>query len=232
MIRNLSVLGLILGRGGSKGLPRKNVLPLNGVPVVAWTIRAALKSAYLDRIVVSSDDQEIIDAAVTAGAEAPFTRPPELAADTTSINPVIIHALDAIDAAYDLVVVLQASSPLRNEADIDAAIERLVETDAPTCLSVNETLAPPFQTFTINPEGCLKTVIGDRLADLRRQDMPDTFQLNGAVVVLKTQWFRRNLALWTPETVGSIIPFERAVDIDTRTDFELAEFFAGRQVKT
>lgn len=228
MIGNLSVLGLILGRGGSKGLPRKNVLPLCGKPVVAWTVDAAIKSAYLDRVVVSSDDQEIIDAAVSAGAEAPFQRPPELATDTVTINPVIIHALDSMDQAFDLVAVMQASSPLRTEIDIDAAIKCLIKADAPTCLSVNETIAPPFQTFTMEHGGRLKTVIGDRLDDMRRQDIPDTFQLNGAVVVLKADWFREHLALWTPETVGTIIPFERAIDIDTRTDFDLAEFFAQR----
>lgn len=228
MIDGLRVLAVVVGRGGSKGLPRKNVLPLLGTPVIAWTVKAAKQSRYLDRVVVSSDDEEIIQAAVAAGAEAPFRRPAELATDTVTVNPVIIHALDALDEHFDLVVLLQASSPLRTAEDIDACIEKLITTGAPTCLSVHETAAPPHQTFTMEPAGNLKTVIGERLGDFRRQELPDTYQLNGAVSVLRVDWFREHLALWVPETVGCEIPFARAIDIDNKTDFDLAEFFAGR----
>lgn len=209
-------------------MPRKNVLPLNGKPVIAWTVEAAQKSKYLDRTVVSSDDEEIIQAAIDAGGDVPFRRPEELATDTVTVNPVIVHVLDNLDEAYDLVVLLQSSSPLRTAEDIDACIETLVSTGAPTCLSVNETIAPPYQTFTMDQEGHLETVVGEKLSELRRQEMPVTFQLNGAVTVMRVDWFREHLKLWVPETVGCEMPFERAIDIDNRTDFDLAEFYTRR----
>ncbi|MCE2510427.1 MAG: acylneuraminate cytidylyltransferase family protein [Alphaproteobacteria bacterium] len=228
MIGKKRLLGLIVGRGGSKGLPQKNVLPLLGVPVVAWTVREALKSRYLDRVVISSDDDEIIAAATAAGAEAPFQRPPELARDDVTLAPVILHALNALDEPYEYAVLLQASSPLRTAEDIDAGIEKVHASGAPSCLSVHETTAPPFQTFTFDGKEHLKAVIGDTFQELRRQEMPTTYQLNGAVCVLNAEWFRANQRFWSPETVGSVMPFERAIDIDTQTDYELAQFYAER----
>jgi len=228
MIDGKKLLGLVVGRGGSKGLPGKNVMPLLGKPVVAWTVEAALQSQYLDKIIISSDDDEIIAAAVAVGAEAPFKRPPELAGDHVTLNPVILHALNQMDEAYDYVVLLQATSPLRNVQDIDACIETLHEHSAPSCLSVYETIAPPFQTFVLAPGMKLKSAIGETFREVQRQDMPDTYQLNGAVCVLNVEWFRRTEKLWSPETVGCVMPFERAVDIDTKTDFELAVFYAER----
>jgi len=229
MIKDKKVLCLVVGRGGSKGLPRKNVLPLCGRPAVAWTVAEAVKSKYLDQVIISSDDQEIVDAAVAAGAEAPFLRPKELSTDTVDINPVILHALENCDDDYDYLALLQATSPLRTVQDIDQCIELMHESGAPTVLSVHETSAPPHQTFTVQPDGCLKTVIGDRLENLRRQEIPTAYQLNGAVSLLDCAWFKEHVSLWVPQTVGYIMPPERAVDIDTKLDFDFAEFLLTRR---
>jgi CMP-N,N'-diacetyllegionaminic acid synthase len=228
MISGRRVLALVVGRGGSKGLPRKNVLDLCGRPVVAWSVAAARGSRYVDRVVISSDDEDIIAAAVAAGADAPFVRPAELASDNVQLPAVMMHTLDAVPGPWDYLVLLQASSPLRDAADIDACIERIDATGAPTCLSVSETLAPPYQTFLMNGDGRLQTVIDSDLVNRRRQDMPNTYQLNGAVVVVQTEWFRRHRKTFAENAVGAIIPFAHGIDIDSATDFALAEFFAMR----
>jgi N-acylneuraminate cytidylyltransferase len=231
MIAGRNVLGLVVGRGGSKGLARKNVLPLAGKPVIAWTVAAARTSRYIDRVVVSSEDREIIDAAVAAGADAPFVRPVELASDSVQLPVVMLHALQAVPGDWHYLVLLQASSPLRDGPDIDACIERIDASGAPTCLSVSETLAPPYQTFLMNGDGRLKTVIDGDLVNRRRQEMPKTYQLNGAVCVVRAEWFRRHHETYVAETVGAIIPFEHGLDIDNATDFALAEFFAVRAAR-
>jgi N-acylneuraminate cytidylyltransferase len=228
MISDRRVLGLVVGRGGSKGLPRKNVLPLGGKPVVAWSVAAARASRYIDRVVVSSDDREIIAAAVAAGADAPFVRPAELAADNVQQPDVMLHALNAVPGDWHYLVLLQASSPLRDAGDIDTCIERIDTVGASTCMSVSETLAPPYQTFLMNGDGRLKAVIDGDMATRRRQDMPRTFQLNGAVCVVRTDWFRQHRAMLAADTVGAVIPFEHGIDIDDATDFAMAEFFAAR----
>jgi CMP-N,N'-diacetyllegionaminic acid synthase len=228
MISGHSVLGLVIGRGGSKGLPRKNVLLLCGKPMVAWTVAAACASRYIDRVIVSSDDSDVIAAAVAAGAEAPFVRPFELATDQVQQQDVMLHALKAVPGRWYYLVLLQASSPLRDAADIDVCIERIDATGAPTCLSISETMAPPYQTFLMNAGGVLKPVIDGDMIQRRRQDMPKTYQLNGAVCVVRTAWFRQHRAMYVAETVGAVIPFEHGIDIDDATDLALAEFFAVR----
>jgi CMP-N,N'-diacetyllegionaminic acid synthase len=228
MISGRQVLGLVVGRGGSKGLPRKNVLPLGGKPVVAWSVAAARASRYIDRVVVSSDDREIIAAAVAAGADAPFVRPAELATDAVQQQDVMLHALNAVPGNWEYLVLLQASSPLRDAGDIDACIERIDSSGASSCMSVSETQTPPYQTFLMNGDARLKPVIDGDMAKRRRQDMPKTFQLNGAVCVVRAAWFRQNNAMLAADTVGAVIPFEHGIDIDDATDFALAEFFAAR----
>jgi len=126
MIDSQKILALIPARGGSKGLPRKNILPLSGKPLIAWTVEAAKNSKYIDNCIVSTDDIEIAECAEKYGAEIPFLRPPNLATDFTSSNDVILHAIENIHDNYDLLVLLQPTSPLRTEYDIDNGIEKFL----------------------------------------------------------------------------------------------------------
>lgn len=221
MIDGLKVLALITARGGSKGLPGKNVRPLAGKPLVAWSVEAAKGSRHVDRVVISSDDAEIIAAAVAAGCDAPFVRPAELAQDSTASEPVAIHALDALAEPYDLLVLLQPTSPLRIAADIDLCLERCVASGAPGVISVVEPAKSPYWMFRMDAAGRLSRLLESTAT--RRQDLPQAFAANGAVFVVRVPWFRRHRAFIGEGTVGCAMPPERSVDIDTLLDFRLAE---------
>ena len=133
MIGDKSVLALIPARGGSKGVPGKNIRPAGGKPLIAWTIEAAKCSRYIDRLILSTDDPAIVAVAKQFGCDVPFMRPAELATDQADSMVVVRHALQAIGERYDYLVLLQPTSPLRIAADIDAAVERCLQSDAPTC---------------------------------------------------------------------------------------------------
>lgn len=221
MIAGERVLGLIPARGGSKGIPGKNTIDLAGKPLIAWTIEAALRSSYLDRVVLTSDSEDIQRVAREHGCEVPFTRPAELATDAApGIDPVL-HALDTLGDEFGWVVLLQPTSPLRTAADIDGAIEHCVAHRAPACVSVSPTPHSPYWTFVLDGESRMQPVV--ELTAARRQDLPATVMLNGAVYVAKVAELRAAGTFLQPSTVAYVMPFERSVDIDTRFDLRVAE---------
>lgn len=215
-------MALIPARGGSKGLPGKNIRPLKGKPLIGWSIEAARASRYVSRIVVSSDDEEILAVARDQGAETPFRRPASLAGDATPGMDVVLHALDQL-AGFEWVVLLQPTSPLRLSADIDAAIEQCLKTNAPACVSVCEAPASPWWMFEVGAECRMRSFLPAEQRPVRRQDLPDLYALNGAVYVAKTEWLRTSRSFLTEETVAYVMPPARSVDIDTLFDFQLAE---------
>ncbi|TDN65784.1 N-acylneuraminate cytidylyltransferase [Halothiobacillus neapolitanus] len=221
-----SVLALIPARGGSKGLPGKNIRPLKGRPLIGWSIEAARTSRYVSRVVVSSDDEEILAVARDQGAETPFRRPASLAGDATPSMDVVLHALDQL-AEFEWVVLLQPTSPLRLSADIDAAIEQCLKTNAPACVSVCEAPASPWWMFEVGAECRMRSFLPAEQRPVRRQDLPDLYALNGAVYVAKTEWLRTSRSFLTEETVAYVMPPARSVDIDTLFDFQLAECLLG-----
>lgn len=221
MIAGLKVLALIPARGGSKGLPGKNLRPLGGRPLVAWSVAQARAASLVDRVVISSDDPAIIEVAVAAGAEAPFVRPADLAGDTAGSAEVVRHALEAVGEEFDLVVLLQPTSPLRSAADIDACIRKVAESDAPSCISVSEPAASPWWMYRMDAAGKLAPLLESKA--VRRQDLPVVYAPNGAVYVVRVPWFRQNLAFVGEGSLGYVMLAERSVDIDTMLDFRLAE---------
>ncbi|MDQ2924978.1 MAG: acylneuraminate cytidylyltransferase family protein [Acidobacteriota bacterium] len=229
MISGLSVLGLIPARGGSKGVPRKNILPVGGRPLIAWTVDAARASRYIDRIVVSSDNDEIIQVARELGCDVPFKRPSDLALDETpSIDPVL-HALTQLPG-YDLVALLQPTSPMRTGDDIDGCLERLIATGAPACITMREAIDHPFWTFRCDPRGRMQpfmTIAGG--TPTRRQDLPHAFVANGAVYVAQVNWLMDSRDFETKATVGFEMPRERSLDIDTQSDLKAAEIALMRR---
>lgn len=232
MIGDRRVLGVILARGGSKGLPRKNVLELGGKPVVSWSVEACRGSRFLDRFILSTDDDEIAAAAHKAGCEVPFMRPPELATDDASVHGALMHALDNVDEEYDLLVALQATSPFRTGADIDGALEILVERDGKACVSVTESGKPPFWHMAINAEGRLDPVIAEPENLLkRRQDLPATYELNGAVFAVHIAWYSEHQTFYSPDTLAFVMPKARSVDIDAPIDLALARAMADELSK-
>jgi CMP-N,N'-diacetyllegionaminic acid synthase len=224
MIGAATVLALIPARGGSKGVPGKNIRPVGGKPLIAWTIAAAKASRYVDRSVLSSDDQAIIDVALSFGCDVPFKRPAEFATDQADSMSVVRHAMTAIPERYDYLVLLQPTSPMRLAQDIDQAIERCVKSGAPACVSVCEPDKSPYWMFTAVKGDVLHPLFAaDRIPD-RRQDAPAVLALNGAVYVARTDHLAGGGTFLAPDTVGYVMPKERSFDIDTELDLRIVDF--------
>lgn len=219
MIAGRRVLALIPARGGSKGLPHKNVLPVGGRPLLAWTVDAARGSAYVDRVVLSSDDEAICAAALACGCEVPFRRPSDLATDTAATIDVALHAIDHLPG-HDWLVLLQPTSPLRIAADIDAALERCLSTGARSCVSVTAVEQSPYWMYRVGHDERLHPIIVTPAGVSRRQDLPPIYLLNGAVYVADAAALRRSRAFVDADTVAHVMPRERSIDIDTAADFE------------
>lgn len=222
MIGTQTVLGIIPARGGSKGIPRKNIRLVKGKPLIAWTIDAAKKSRFLDRLVLSSEDSEIMQIAAECGCDVPFRRPAELAADDTPGMAPVMHALAHLPH-YDFVIVLQPTSPLRSTEDIDGCLSLCMESGSPACVSVAPCTEHPYLMYEREQDLRLRPVIPERGRAKRRQDYPDVFRLNGAVYVARSEWLKANGEFVTPETIGYEMPGERSLDIDTEEDLRLLE---------
>jgi len=222
MIRTRSVLAIIPARGGSKGVPRKNIRELAGKPLLAWTIEEAKKSKYIDRIIVSTEDEEIAEVARQWGGEVPFMRPSSLSRDDTpGIDPVL-HAISVLPG-FEYVVLLQPTSPMRTSKDIDACLEHCLDESANACVSLTLTDKSPYWMYQVTDEGELKPVVIPDKPVLRRQDAPDVYVLNGAVYVAKTSWLQETQSFLHKETIGYVMPKERSIDVDTEMDFCILE---------
>lgn len=224
MIGGKSVLALIPARGGSKGVPGKNVRPAGGKPLIAWTVEAAKASRYVDRVILSSDDQSIAAVAAQFGCEVPFMRPAELATDEADSMDVVRHALKALPERYELLVLLQPTSPLRTSADIDTMLERYLQSGAQTCVSVCEPDKSPYWMMTMATDGVVRPLFPPEQVPSRRQDAPPIFALNGAIYVAPADHLAAGGGFVTKDTVGYVMPKERSFDIDTELDLRLADF--------
>lgn len=223
MIDGKTVFAIIPARGGSKGLVGKNIEMVGGKPMLAWSIEAAKGSKYIDRTIISSDDNNIITVGEDFGGEVPFVRPEKLATDTSLTEDVLIHALDQMTEIYDYIVLLQPTSPLRVTKDIDSAIKNCHDAGAPACVSVCESNKSPYLMYHLDESQKLKLVIEQKYITNRRQDFPETFTPNGAVFVAQVPWFRKNLTFYGPDTIAFKMPAERSVDVDTILDLTLVK---------
>ena len=222
MIENKKVLAVIPARGGSKGIPNKNVVPLLDKPLINWTIEAAQCSQYIDRLILSSDDPHICEVAESAGCEVPFIRCQKLANDDAKTIDVILDALDRV-TGFDLVVVLQPTSPLRLSSDIDACLELLIERGAYSAVSVAPAQEHPYLIYSMDADARLNSFI--KLAEgisLRRQDLPAAYSLNGAVYAAEIGWLRTSRSFIVGKPAGYVMPKMRSVDIDDQEDLEMA----------
>lgn len=218
----LKILAIIPARGGSKGVPRKNIRELAGKPLIAWTIEEAKKSKYIDRLILSSEDDEIIEVAKRYGCEVPFKRPIELAQDDTpGIDPVL-HAIEQCPG-YDYVVLLQPTSPLRTVEDIDGCIEKLLHNDADFCVSVTEPEKSPYWMYKLEDEKIVPLLPRDGIIT-RRQDLPKCYVLNGAVYVADANVLLKSKSFLTEKTTAYLMGNESSYDIDTLNDFYICEF--------
>ncbi|MCT6925666.1 acylneuraminate cytidylyltransferase family protein [Metasolibacillus sp.] len=218
---NPKVLAVIPARGGSKGVARKNIRNLVGKPLIAWTIETARQSKYIDKIIVSSEDDEIIKVAKKYGAEVPFVRPAYLAEDTTTSIETILHAIEQCPG-FDYIVLLQPTSPLREPEDIDGCIKKAIEGKG-FCVSVCEVTESPYWMYTLSSANNMQHLIESPLIG-RRQDLPKVYTLNGAVYVANIRDLKQTKSFINENTVAYQMPSERSCDIDTELDFIICEY--------
>ena len=217
MIEGERVLAVIPARGGSKGVPGKNIRKVGGKPLIAWTIEAAHAARQVDRTIVSSDDAAIIEAARAHGADVPYVREARLADDKTPTMEVVLDALERCPG-YAWVVLLQPTSPLRTGGDIDRAIETCIQRKAPSCVSVSLARESPYWMYNLGEDGRLNPLLAQRMPT-RRQELPAVYALNGAIYVARADWLARGRKFVGEETVAYEMPHERSLDIDTESDF-------------
>jgi CMP-N,N'-diacetyllegionaminic acid synthase len=221
------ILGLVTARGGSKGIPGKNIAGLGGKPLIAWTIEAALNAQLIDRVIVSTDSEDIAVVARHCGAEVPFMRPAELAGDNSPHIDTLVHALNVLqgqqDYRPDYVMLLQPTSPFRTDADIDGAARVAIEKDAAAVLSVCQAPVHPFFMKTIrDSNGTLADLSEKPAGYLPRQALQEAYALNGAIYLVKSSIILAGNTWSDVEALPYIMPESRSMDIDTPWDLHLA----------
>ena len=226
MINDKKLLGFITARGGSKRLPNKNTLELAGKPLIAWTIEAALGSKYIDRVVVSTDDEKIANISRKYGADVPFMRPAELSTDMATSIDVIEHGINTLDKSgdkYDYVVLLQPTSPLRTSKHIDEAVNSFQKKNANSVISVTECTHSPLWANEIPETDSMKGFLRDDVKNIRSQDLPIYYQLNGAIYISKISSLLNERSFFQEHDVYAY-KMERlnSIDIDSKIDFDLA----------
>jgi CMP-N-acetylneuraminic acid synthetase len=230
---SVRTIAFIFARGGSKGLPQKNIKPLDGKPLIQYSIEVALATAGIEQVFVSTDDAVIASAARAAGAEI-IERPAELATDTSPEWLSWRHAIDYVRAIYgdfDVFVSLPATSPLRDETDVSAAIKQLLDTGADICISVTPAnRSPYFNMVKQNEDGYVELVNRPATGVYRRQDAPEVFDITTVVYAAKPEFVLEKNALFDGKVTSVLIPKDRAVDIDDIYDFMLAEAIVKRKL--
>ena len=235
MYKGKTILGVIPARGGSKGLSRKNIKILFGKPLIAWTIEQALASKYLDRLIVSTEDEEIAEVSKKYGAEVPFIRPKELAEDNAKGIDVVLHAIDWLKKndrrkQYDLIILIQPTSPLRKSDDIDKAIELLFLKKAKAIVSVCEIDHHPLWANTLPEDGCMKDFIRREVMKKNRQELVKFYRLNGAIYLAYRDYIKEQESFLGEKTFAYIMPREGSIDIDDEIDFELAQILMKNDI--
>lgn len=229
-----SIVAVVPARGGSQRIRRKNLRPLAGKSLIAWTLEAALQSGAFDEVLVSTDDEEIAAASRALGASVPWLRPAELATDTATTVDVLRHALQRIEQARGRVaaiVLLQPTSPFRSVADLQGAVRVWREQphdDRRVLVSVSPAASHPAWCFRIE-DGALAPVLGWDIVRTRSQDLPAAYALNGSIYVIPHEILRSNAPLLGPGTRPYVMTAATAaVDIDTEDDWQLAEYYAAK----
>ena len=229
----MRILAIIPARGGSKGVPGKNIKLLSGKPLIEYTTEVALQSKLLTKVAVSSDDDKIIEVAKNTGVEVPFKRPYNLSEDATPTLPVIKHALayyKNIGEEFDAVCLLQTTSPFRTVEFLDQALEKFITSNTDSLVSVKEVPHEfnPHWTFKLNEQGNLKIATGENEIITRRQDLPKSYHRDGSIYITKTSVLVTQKSLYG----NSIAYIENSnnehVNIDTIDDWSKAEIVVNK----
>lgn len=224
-----SIIGIIPARGGSKGIPRKNIKNLGGKPLITYTIEEALKSKYLNHVFVSTEDSQIAQISREYGAHV-VNRPSALAEDASKTLDVILHVVEYLERKgihLHIVVLLQPTSPLRNTEDIDAAIKLYLDNECDSVISVCEPNHSPFWCFTFSGR-YLQPLFDKKFDNTRRQDLPKVVIPNGAIYISRPESIRKYEGFYGARIIPYCMPSERSIDIDTPLDFTVAEVLINK----
>ena len=230
MINNLRILAIVPARGGSKGIKDKNIKEIEGRPLIEYTIEAAKRCEYIDEIVVSTDSEKIAKAAKKAGAKVPFLRPDELASDTARTIDVVlftIEQLKLIGQEYDIVVLLQPTSPLRDEDDICGAIEKYVSCNMKSLVSVSEVSESPILMRQIVDETHMEKLLNIN-STIRRQDMAKYYMVNGSIYINKIEELNSDTSL-NDNVIPYVMDRSHSVDIDDYVDIEVMKYYVNNR---
>lgn len=225
---NMKVLGVIPARGGSKGIPRKNIVPLLGKPLLAYTVEASLSSRRLSRLILSTDDDEIATVGRAWGVDVPFMRPAGLAQDDTPMIPVIqdiVGRLAELGESYDALFILQPTNPLRRVEDIDGAIDLLERSGADSVIGFVDVQEkhPARMKYIDENRRVIDPPFGEEFEGQRRQDLPKIYLREGSVYVTRMKVLMEQNSVKGRDCRAWLIPPERACNIDTELDLFLAE---------
>lgn len=229
MIENKKILAIIPARGGSKGIPRKNVKAISGKPMIQYTIEAAKECPYIDKVVVSTEDEEIADISMRAGAIVPFSRPEELATDEAKTIDVVMHAVEFYERKaerFDIIVLLQPTSPLRNAEDITKALEYFMRNEQRSLVTVSEVSESPILMRNFNKENKLEKIMEED-SDVRRQDMKKFYRINGAIYINKASELNANTS-FNDNEMGFVLTQEHGIDVDEPQDLVVAEYYLSQ----
>ena len=225
MYKEKKVIAIIPARGGSKGIPNKNIKLVNQKPLIAYTIEPAKKSKYIDRLIVSTDSKRIEEASLEYGAEVPFLRPAELATDTAKTIDAIIYTIDKLkinNENYDYVLTLQPTQPLRTTEQIDESIKMIVDHDWNSLVSISRLSTNPILIRTLKSDGSLKKLLNIR-SDVRRQDFDDYYKINGLIYLNRIDQLLTNSTSLNDNAHGYVVDSKYDLDIDTPEDLEKFE---------
>ena len=222
--KDKTFLAIIPARGGSKRLPGKNILDLAGKPLIVWSIEAGLKSKYIDKTIVTSDNDEILAIAKKLESHT-IKRPSELASDTATSFDAIKHTIENVQK-YDYIILLQPTSPLRTEKHIDEAIKLLMEKEASAIVSVCEMDHSPLWSNTLPKDGNMNNFLRDEVNNRRSQDLEKYYKLNGAIYICQMDKLLEEKSFFLNDNIFSYkMSRKSSIDIDEKIDFKIAELF-------
>ncbi|HIF9454010.1 TPA: cytidylyltransferase domain-containing protein [Photobacterium damselae] len=228
MIGNRKVVAVIPARGGSKRLPRKNVLNLAGKPLISWTIDAAKECKYIDEIIVSTDDEEISNIALELGVCVPELRPIHLSSDSATTESLLLYCLKHYEVDASIMILLQPTSPLRSSVDIEKALEYFIEKSAISVVTVTQCEHSPLWSNILPEDFNMGNFIRQKNAK-RSQELPVFYRLNGAIYIFDTVSFKIHGMKYSNKSYAYLMDNESSVDIDTELDFKFANLLLNQR---
>jgi CMP-N,N'-diacetyllegionaminic acid synthase len=235
MIEKKSIIAIVPARGGSKGLPMKNIIPIQGKPLIEYTLCEAQKSKYIDKITISTDSIQIADIAENLGFPVSFMRPRELATDFAPSEDVIMNAIEYHEESgdcFDILLLLQPTSPLRTVEHIDQAISLFLDfPQATSLISVAKVRQYPHWMKVLSPDGWLKSFLGGQKRNTRRQDLPDLYYPNGAIYLATVEHFKKHQSFNTGYMLPYVMGEKYSFDIDGEIDAKIVEMIMRNNIQ-